>query len=197
VAVGSETWTVGVLVLTNNGDRPGLTIGGVELGPLLEIPMAPNTNDGSCIVVVATDAPLLPHQRDRLAMRGLLGLTRAGASAGNTSGELAIAFSTATRIPLDLSEGPTITVRAMADGFNRVYNALFLGEGGRGCGRGRSLRRGAPGDGASVGARTGQWHPPLRSGGGGRPPERAPYNDLIEAPHRVGWPAILDRDRDG
>jgi D-aminopeptidase len=120
-------WTVGALVLTNHGDRPDLTIGGVEIGPLLDVPMAPNTNEGSCIAVVATDAPLLPHQLDRLSMRGMLGLTRAGAYAGNTSGELAIAFSTATRIPVDLSDGPTIVVPAIADGFNRAFNALFLG----------------------------------------------------------------------
>jgi D-aminopeptidase len=119
-------WTVGVLVLTNHGDRPDLTIGGVEVGPRLGVPMAPNTNDGSCIVVVATDAPLLPHQLSRLAARGLLGLARAGASAGNTSGELGLAFSTANRIPLDLSNGPTLAVTAMADGFNRAYNPLFL-----------------------------------------------------------------------
>lgn len=117
-------WTVGVLVLTNHGDRPDLTIGGVEVGDDLGVPMAPNTNDGSCIVVVATDAPFLPHQLSRLAARGLLGLARAGASAGNTSGELGLAFSTANRIPL--RSEPTVSVTAMADGFNRAYNPLFL-----------------------------------------------------------------------
>jgi D-aminopeptidase len=116
-------WTVGVLVLTNFGDRANLTIGGVELGALLDVPMPPRTSDGSCIVVLATDAPLLPHQLTRLARRGCVGLTRSGAFVGHTSGEIALAFSTATAVPFE-SRG-TIAIEAVTDGFNSAFNELF------------------------------------------------------------------------
>lgn len=120
-------WTIGALVLTNFGERANLTIGGVTVGPLLDVPMPPATSDGSCIVVIATDAPLLPHQLDRLARRGMVGLTRSGAFVGHTSGEIALAFSTATKLPPGAkgSSAVTITVPAVADGFNPAFNPLF------------------------------------------------------------------------
>jgi D-aminopeptidase len=117
------TYTVGTLVLTNYGERRNLTIGGVLLGPELETPMPPATSDGSCIVILVTDAPLLPHQLDRLATRGGVGLTRSGAFVGQTSGEISLAFSTATR--LELGQVGHITIDAVADGFNPLFNPLF------------------------------------------------------------------------
>jgi D-aminopeptidase len=116
-------WTVGVLVLTNFGERVNLTIGGVQVGPLLDVPLPKRADDGSCIVVVATDAPLLPHQLKRLATRGCIGLTRSGAYVGQTSGEIALAFATPTVIPLH-AKG-SLTVDAVADGFNIAFNPLF------------------------------------------------------------------------
>jgi hypothetical protein len=71
--------------------------------------------DGSCVVVVATDAPLLPHQARRLAVRAGLGLARCGSTAYNGSGELMIAFSTANRLPLE-SPGGLVELRAVLDG---------------------------------------------------------------------------------
>ena len=59
---------------------------------------------GSIIVVVATDAPLLPHQCSRLAQRAGLGIARVGGTGGHTSGDLFIAFSTGNRIPAGHSE---------------------------------------------------------------------------------------------
>jgi D-aminopeptidase len=123
VEVDGNAWTIGVLVLTNYGDRANLTIGGVQVGPLLDVPLPTTSGDGSCIVVVATDAPLLPHQLTRVATRGGIGLTRSGAYVGQTSGEIALAFSTANVVPL--RSGPTISVEAVADGFNPVFNPLF------------------------------------------------------------------------
>jgi D-aminopeptidase len=117
-------WRLGALVLTNFGERINLTIGGVPVGPELEVPMPTTTNDGSCIVVLATDAPLLPHQLDRLAARAGIGLSRSGAFVGHTSGEIFLAFSTATRLPL-AREGTEISVRPVADGFNPAFNPLF------------------------------------------------------------------------
>lgn len=117
-------WTLGALVLTNYGERVNLEIGGVVVGPQLDVSMPTEHNDGSCIVVLATDAPLLPHQLDRLAARAGIGLTRSGAFVGHTSGELFLAFSTATRLPLE-RDGTQIDVRPVADGFNPVFNPLF------------------------------------------------------------------------
>jgi D-aminopeptidase len=92
--------TVGVLVLTNHGDREGLLIDGVRVGEALGGEAMPIEHaDGSCIVVVATDAPMLPHQLRRVAERAGMGLARGGSHASNSSGEQFIAFSTANRLP--------------------------------------------------------------------------------------------------
>ncbi|MBS1868108.1 MAG: P1 family peptidase [Actinobacteria bacterium] len=120
---GDASWTLGALVLTNYGERVNLTIGGVDVGRRLELPIPPQTHDGSCVVVVATDAPLLPHQLERLSVRAGIGLTRSGAFVGHTSGEIAIAFSTAQRVAF--AERGAIRVAAVADGFNDAFNPLF------------------------------------------------------------------------
>jgi D-aminopeptidase len=87
-------YTVGVLVQCNFGTRELLRIAGVPVGR--EIPRAPHGEDrGSIIVVVATDAPLLPHQMKRIARRVTLGLGRLGSISGNGSGDIFMAFSTA------------------------------------------------------------------------------------------------------
>jgi L-aminopeptidase/D-esterase-like protein len=91
-------YTVGVLVQCNYGLRPQLRIAGVPVG--VEIPEERTRDEdepeaGSIIIVVATDAPLLAHQTKRLARRAALGLARNGSVAGNGSGDIFIAFSTA------------------------------------------------------------------------------------------------------
>ncbi|HEX4640092.1 MAG TPA: P1 family peptidase, partial [Chthoniobacterales bacterium] len=89
-----RTFTVGVLVQANFGRRAQLTIAGMPVGK--EIPgQVYKRENGSCIAVVATDAPLLPHQLKRLARRVSLGLARTGTVSGNGSGDLFLAFSTA------------------------------------------------------------------------------------------------------
>jgi D-aminopeptidase len=97
-------YTVGVLVQCNCGRRPQLTIAGVPIGKLIPAaaPAAALPNEvsgdvGSIIIVVATDAPLLPTQLKRLARRATMGLARTGSSSGNSSGDIFIAFSTANR----------------------------------------------------------------------------------------------------
>jgi D-aminopeptidase len=96
-------YTVGVLVQANHGRRSELRVAGVPVGRL--IPARPPTGgagdeliaadeQGSIIIVVATDAPLLPHQLKRLARRASLGLARTGATSGNGSGDIFVAFST-------------------------------------------------------------------------------------------------------
>jgi D-aminopeptidase len=117
-------YTVGVLAMTNHGDREDLLIDGVRVGERLPDDMPIEHTEGSCIVVVATDAPLLPHQLRRVAERAGMGLSRGGSHASNTSGEQLIAFSTANRVPLD---GKRYTPAAIADGpeAGRVLSAVF------------------------------------------------------------------------
>jgi D-aminopeptidase len=88
-------YTLGVLVQCNCGARSELRIAGVPVGR--EIPEQPAYGDdtGSIIIVIATDAPLLPHQLKRLARRASLGLARTGSTSGNGSGDIFIAVSTA------------------------------------------------------------------------------------------------------
>ena len=95
VKVRKDSYTVGVLVQANFGRRPQLLIAGIPVG--LEIPegVFREKEAGSIIIVVATDAPLLPHQMKRLARRAGLGVARTGGVAGNGSGDIFIAFSTA------------------------------------------------------------------------------------------------------
>jgi D-aminopeptidase len=104
-------YTVGVLVQCNCGRRSQLMVTGVPVGR--EIPQngpfaglkpaeAPpgseaRGEEGSIIVIVATDAPLLPHQLKRIAKRAALGLARTGSISGNGSGDIFLAFSTANQ----------------------------------------------------------------------------------------------------
>ena len=90
----SRSFVVGVFLQANFGRRPQLVIAGVPVGK--EIPgEVYKKENGSCIAVVATDAPLLPNQLKRLARRISLGIARTGTISGNSSGDLFIAFSTA------------------------------------------------------------------------------------------------------
>ena len=96
-------WTVGVLVQSNFGRRYQLTVAGVPAGQRLkeDAPFSSGENpfkqdDGSLIIIIATDAPLLPHQLNRLAKRASLGMARTGALGGNGSGDIFLAFSTAS-----------------------------------------------------------------------------------------------------
>ena len=85
-------YRVAALVQCNCGSQRQLQIAGVPVGQ--EISNSPTADRGSIIIVVATDAPLLPHQTKRLARRASLGLARTGSTSGNGSGDIFIAFST-------------------------------------------------------------------------------------------------------
>ena len=131
-------WTVGALVQANHGDRERLTVDGVHVGeasPASEIPSAwdeedriGSTAEGSIIVIVATDAPLVSHQLRRLAQRVSLGIARVGGGGGDSSGDIFLAFSTANagRIATsktDAGPGP-ISVEMLP---NREITSLFWG----------------------------------------------------------------------
>jgi D-aminopeptidase len=100
VDVDGKVFTIGMLVQANHGRRERLAVNGVPVGmaiPGSELPLPQDgaAGAGSIIVVVATDAPLLPHQCERLAQRAGLGVARMGGAGENSSGDLFIAFSTA------------------------------------------------------------------------------------------------------
>ena len=88
-------YTVGALVQCNCGRKTDLLIAGVPVGREIAGKGTRDEDSGSIIIVVATDAPLLPHQLKRLARRATMGLARTGSSSGNGSGDIFIAFSTA------------------------------------------------------------------------------------------------------
>ncbi|HLJ92433.1 MAG TPA: P1 family peptidase [Gemmataceae bacterium] len=96
-------YTVGVLVQANHGSRQQLQIAGVPVGHEIADQMpatvgmlsTPQDERGSIIILIATDAPLLSHQLKRIARRAALGVARTGAAAGNSSGDIFLAFSTA------------------------------------------------------------------------------------------------------
>jgi D-aminopeptidase len=132
--------TVGVLVQANYGKRDWLRVDGVPVGAEIGVdevssPFGDRASlggmdspgSGSIIVVIATDAPLLPHQCERLAQRAGLGIARAGGTGGHTSGDLFVAFATGNRLPIDDEDDPRsmgYDVRAVGDG---VIDALFDG----------------------------------------------------------------------
>jgi len=114
-------YTVGVLVQANHGRRNRLAVDGVPVGELIppsEVPL-PNSpladGAGSIIVIVATDAPLLPMQCDRLAQRASLGVARTGGAGENSSGDLFLAFATGNRglEPEDMDNPVTIPVEML------------------------------------------------------------------------------------
>ena len=107
IQVGGERYTLGVLVQSNFGAKRNLSIAGVPVGWELRDTLntefhAPPSNrrqegDGSIIVILATDAPLLPHQLKRIAHRIALGVGQVGGRGGNGSGDIFLAFSTANK----------------------------------------------------------------------------------------------------
>jgi len=115
VSAGGTTCTVGVLVQANYGRRSLLRLDGRPIGRLLpaeEVPLPadPATgNAGSIIVVIATDAPLLADQCQRLARRATVGLARVGGTGSNGSGDIFIAFSTANRVPMSATLPVAVT----------------------------------------------------------------------------------------
>ncbi len=133
----ADEYRVGILALTNFGWLERLTIDGVRVGQALvddgwpvagggtaeaDVHVTPRER-GSCVVVVATDAPLLPHQLERLARRAGLGLARTGSTAGHGSGEIFLAFSTGYRIERDPPAATTVTTHVTDSYLDRFFMA--------------------------------------------------------------------------
>ncbi len=175
VPAGGGTWTVGALVQANYGGRSLLRIDGVPIGEAIPTSEVPSPWDaveaaerarlgaegrragpgspagtGSIIVVLATDAPLLPHQCERLAQRAGLGIARMGGIGSNGSGDLFLAFATGNRgLPgpaILRTERPIIDLRMVDDSWitplfqaaieateEAIVNALLTGGTMTGC----------------------------------------------------------------
>ncbi len=137
-------YTIGVLVQSNFGRLEDMRLNGMPIGPWLAERMRHHEHRrrdyGSIIIVVATDAPLSPHQLERVARRAALGVARTGSHGAHASGELVVAFSTETRFPR-LTQARTVSVRQLHDAWldpvfratvdateEAVLNALCAGE---------------------------------------------------------------------
>ncbi|MFP4106455.1 MAG: P1 family peptidase [Phycisphaerae bacterium] len=149
VTVGDHQFTLGVLVLSNFGDMHSLTVDGRVVGRHLDGRLEHERrreNYGSIIVIVATDAPLLGSQLNRLSKRAALGLGRVGSYAAHSSGEIVLAFSTSNRMNRRPPKPDRmINVRLLADTYidslyeavietteEAVLNAIFCSNGMRG-----------------------------------------------------------------
>jgi len=118
ISSGGQRYTVGVLVQTNFGGV--LRINGVLVRDLIDKPAPERKNepgiDGSCMIIVATDAPLDARNLKRLAKRACLGIARTGGFNSNSSGDYAIAFSTAAEVRIvHQSSSPLQTITVMRD----------------------------------------------------------------------------------
>ncbi|QEC76876.1 DmpA family aminopeptidase [Mucilaginibacter ginsenosidivorax] len=132
ISINGKSYTLGVLVQSNFGRKKNLTIAGVPIGRELkdtlnyELKAAPQSKhqegDGSIIVILATDAPLLPHQLKRLAERVALGVGKVGGRGENGSGDIFLAFSTAN--PAVFSRKDNTQAEMLAnDQMNPLYEA--------------------------------------------------------------------------
>lgn len=123
VEAGGSTYRVGVLVQANYGSRDSLTIAGVPVGRELTdlVPKFVSADTGSIIVVVATDAPLLPHQLKRVVKRAALGIAKNGGIGGNSSGDIFIAFSTAN--PNAAKDAELASLKMLS---NNQINPIFM-----------------------------------------------------------------------
>ena len=120
VKIKDSTYTIGVIVQSNFGAKRNLTISGVPIGQVLKdtlnyVYKAPpksrrEEGDGSIIVIVATDAPLLPHQLKRIAQRVPLGIGIVGGRGSNGSGDIFLAFSTANKNAFNRKENVIVEV---------------------------------------------------------------------------------------
>lgn len=125
--IEGKDYTLGVLVQSNFGAREDLTVLGVPVGQhLTENTVHRQLKEkefGSIIVIIATDAPLIPSQLNRVAKRATLGLARTGTIGGHGSGDIFLAFSTANAMPLGVDD-PIRPMEVLDDKeINHVYRA--------------------------------------------------------------------------
>lgn len=123
VEIDGEEYTIGVLVQTNHGSLSDLRIDGKPIGVDIERKIHEDTPDqGSCIMIVATDLPVTSRQLTRIIRRCSVGLARLGSYIGHGSGEVMIGFSTANRIP---EKAGCFSLRCIHEGqINKAFRAV-------------------------------------------------------------------------
>lgn len=132
VTIDGVVSTVGVLVQANYGLRRELAIDGIPVGRMIGNDVVPsafikpgdrNGREGSIIIVVATDAPLIPVQCRRLARRATVGLARAGGTGRNGSGDIFLAFATGNHLPAH-GTGPWSLSMLCLEDLNELFTAV-------------------------------------------------------------------------
>ena len=128
LSAGDGGWTVGALVVSNFGWKEHLVIGGVPAGRELiakgeTAKPVPPGGGGSIVMILATDAPLSSRQLGRVARRAFHGLARTGSFSGNGSGDLALAFSTSSRVPYEAPKGLLEEKRVHDAAMNPIFLA--------------------------------------------------------------------------
>ncbi len=125
LTLGGERYTLGALVQANHGLRPWFTALGVPVGRHLTADrLRGERESGSIIVLLGTDAPLLPHQLQRLARRATIGIGRGGTPGGNSSGDIFLAFSVANPCQPPGEWPARLRLECLDD---QLCDALYLG----------------------------------------------------------------------
>ena len=124
--INGKEYTLGTLLLTNFGTIRDLTLGGEKIGEkIFQLKQEENVDKGSCIIVIATDAPLSSRQLKRLCKRAQSGLARTGTISGNGSGEISIAFTTKNRVPHYPTKENIIIECIHDDNINPAFRAVI------------------------------------------------------------------------
>lgn len=125
ISVDGTTFTIGVFVQANFGMREQLMVLGVPIGPQINAEKLRGRDQGSVIAIVATDAPLQPHQLKRLARRVPIGLARTGTIGSNSSGDIFLAFSTANEVAYESGEAKLRNGAFLRnDAIDPIFNAV-------------------------------------------------------------------------
>ena len=128
INIEGEKFTIATLVQANHGIRPWLNILGVPAGKHLDnnrLNAFENNELGSIIVIIATDAPIMPHQLRRMAKRAALGVARGGSPGGNNSGDIFLAFSNANSKPIPMLSKSKLQFEYINDeAFDDIYLSI-------------------------------------------------------------------------
>lgn len=128
VEAAGRSYMLGVLVQANHGTRDVFEVQGVPVGRHMRGDLVHPREQGSIIVVIATDAPFLPHQLNRLARRGSIGIGRNGTNGGHSSGDIFLAFSTANGQDFPWNAPDVMSLECLSDThLDAFYAAVVQG----------------------------------------------------------------------